>query len=199
MIKLFWCERSRAMRGAWLLEELGVPYELVRIDVRSEDPKPADFRKASPMGKVPAIQDGDTSLAESAAFSLYLADKYTDAGLAPLPDAPDRGDYLYWMIYTPGTIEPAMGEKFSGIAPNKLAHGWGDFPTMIQVLEGRLRDRTWLLGDSFCAADVLVGSSVNFMKMFGALPDSPILDAYLERCKARPAFARAMAHEAAYA
>jgi len=196
MIKLYWCAQTRAMRVIWLLEELGVDYELMPVDVRAGE-RPADFIKASPMGKVPAIADGDVAVSDSATIALYLADKYTDAGLAPAVTAPDRADYLYWMLYTPGVIEPAMAEKFSAMPANKLAHGWGDFPTMVQVLEDRLKDRQWIMGDHFTAADVLIGSSLNFMRMFGIMPDSTRLNAYTDRCVARPAFAAAMAKDAA--
>lgn len=198
MITLYWCPKTRAMRGLWLLEELGEPFEVAEINIR--DPKsrhdPA-FRAASPMGKVPAIADGEVRMAESAAIGLYLADRYPSAGLAPPADHPDRGRYLYWMVFTPGVIEPAMAERFNGWEPNRGQHGWGDFNSMVDTLERGLQPGPWLLGEHFSAADVLVGSSVNFMRMFGILPDSAALTAYVDRCTQRPAFRRAMERERA--
>lgn len=196
-MKLFWCPRTRSLRALWLLEELGVPYERVFIDIRdpglTRDP---EFKLASPMGKVPALADGKVRLADSAAIGLYVADRYPAAKLAPAIDDPMRGAYLWWMIYTPGVIEPAMAEKFSGIAPNRLSHGWGDFELMIETLENGVKDGPWLLGDKFSAADVLVGSSAYFMKQFGMLPQSKPIEAYIDRCLKRPAYERALVIDA---
>ncbi|HKJ17127.1 MAG TPA: glutathione S-transferase family protein [Xanthomonadales bacterium] len=196
MIRLYWCPQTRAARALWLLEELGQPFEVAQIDIRDEasrsDP---DFRKASPMGKVPAISDGEVHLSDSAAIALYLADRYPEAGLAPAVDSHLRGQYLYWMVFTPGVIEPSMAERFGGWEPKPAQHGWGSFDAMIETLTSGLETGPWLLGEKFSAADVIVGSSVNFLKMFGILPDSEILGAYVDRCLARPAYQRAMARE----
>lgn len=201
MINLFWCPRTRASRILWLLEELGEPYTVRAIDIRDpEARKDPDFQLASPMGKVPAIMDqtpsGTVYMADSAAIGLYLADRYPAAGLAPPMDDTRRGRYLYWMTYTTGAIEPAMAEKFGGWEVSPVSCGWGNFDTMIGVLERGLEPGPWLLGEQFSAADVLVGSSVYFMKLFGVLPESALLQEYAARCLARPAYARALARDA---
>jgi len=177
------------------------PFEVRMIDIRDPAAKnDPDFRAASPMGKVPAIQDrredATIRMADSSGIALYLADRYPAAGLAPAIDSPLRGDYLYWMTYTPGVIEPAMMERFNQWEVSRATSGWGNFDTMIEVLQDRLSGRDWLLGEGFSAADVLVGSSIYFMKLFGALPASPVLEAYLERCTARPGHAAAIARDA---
>lgn len=195
-MKLFWCPRTRASRAVWLLEEAGVAYERVLIDLRdAEAKKDAAFQAASPMGKVPALEDGEVRMADSAAIALYIADRYPAAGLAPAIDDPQRGRYLYWMTYAPGVIEPAMAEKFAGWETNRAQRGWGDFEIMIEVWEQELGDRPWLLGERFSAADIMVGSSAVFMRMFGILPDSRVLNEYADRCLARPAYQRALALE----
>lgn len=200
MITLFWCPQTRASRTLWLLEEIGRPFQVRTIDIRDpEAKKDPDFVKASPMGKVPAIMDatlgGTIYLADSAPIALYLADRYSAAHLAPGIDHPLRAQFLYWMNYTPGVIEPAMMERFLGIEVPRSSSGWGNFDTMIEVLENGLKDKDWLLGDDFTAADVLVGSSVYFMKKFGILPESPVLEAYIERCLERPAYQKALARD----
>lgn len=196
MIKLFWCPRTRAMRVLWLLEEMEADFELVHIDIQDEAAKDdAAFKKASPMGKVPALLDGDTGVADSAVIGLYLTERFPEAGLAPAVGDKDRADFLYWMLYTPGVIEPAMAEKFGGWEARRASHGWGDFETMISLLEDRLAGQEWLLGDRFSAADVLVGSSLYFIRMFGILPEGTKLEPYIDRCVARPAFQRALARE----
>jgi glutathione S-transferase len=201
MITLFWCPRTRASRILWLLEEMDQPFEVRMIDIRDPEARSdPEFRAASPMGKVPAIMDtggdGVVRVADSAAIALYLADRYPSAGLAPPVDDAARGDYLYWMTFTPGVIEPAMSEKFNDWQVSRATSGWGDFPTMIEVLERGLQPGPWLLGERFSAADVLVGSSVYFMKVFGVLPDSAILHEYCDRCLARPAYQKALARDA---
>jgi glutathione S-transferase len=201
MITLFWCPQTRASRILWLLEEMGEPFEVRMIDIRKPESKTdPDFVAASPMGKVPALMDetpnGTVYVADSAAIALYLCDRYPAAGLAPAVDDPFRGKFLYWMTYTPGVIEPAMMEKFTGQQVSRATSGWGNFDTMIEVLESALQDGPWIMGAQFSAADVLLGSSVNFMKMFGILPENATLEAYIERCLARPAFTKALARDA---
>ena len=201
MITLFWCPRTRASRILWLLEEMDQPFEVRMIDIRNPDARTdPDFMAASPMGKVPAVMDtggeGTVRLADSAAIALYLADRYPSAGLAPSIEHPSRGDYLYWMTFTPGVIEPAMMERFNNWEVSRATSGWGDFDTMIEVLERGLQQGPWLLGPKFTAADVLVGSSVYFMKAFGVLPESETLLAYCDRCLARPAYQKALARDA---
>ena len=195
-MKLFWYPKTRAQRAAWMLEETGLRYERELVDVRNPEAKrdPA-FAAASPMGKVPALEDGEVRLADSAAICLYLADRYPACGLAPALDDPRRGAYLYWMIYTPGVIEPAMAERFNGVTPNRLSSGWGDFDLMIETLTAGVVEGPWVCGEQFTAADVMLGSSVHFMQQFGVLPDSPTLSAYGERCRERPACQRALAME----
>lgn len=195
-MKLFWCPQTRAQRIVWLMGESGLDYEPVLIDIRDpEKPRDPDFAKASPMGKVPALADGEVRLADSAAIALYVADRYPQTKLAPAVDDPRRGRYLWWMIFTPGVVEPALSEKFSGAEPNRQRSGWGDFELMIETFEGGLEGREWLLGDQFSAADVMCGSSALFMKQFGMLPESRLLEDYAERCSARPAYRRSLEME----
>lgn len=196
-MKLFWCPKTRAARAVWMLEEVGCDYEKVLIDIRDSKARgQPDFLTASPMGKVPALEDGENRMAESAAICLYLADRYASGRLAPPIDADDRGEFLYWMFFSPGVIEPCMAERFGTAQESRSAHGWGDFDSMIKTLEARLHSRDWLMGDAFTAADVMVGSTCAFLQMFGIMPESPILAAYLDRCAAREAYQRGFVEEA---
>ena len=193
-MKLYWSPQTRSTRAIWMVEEAGLEYELELVDIRGEDRHDSEeFRAASPMGKVPALVDGDAAMSESAAICLYLADRYCAGTLAPALDDPDRGKFLYWLMYTPAVVEPAMSENFSGAEPNRARSGWGDYELMIETLENGLGDNTWILGDQFTAADVMLGSSMVFMRAFGMLPDSATLSAYADRSLARPAYAKAMA------
>jgi len=192
-VKLFWSSQTRSARAVWLLEEAGVDYEVETVDIRGSDRTDSDeFRAASPMGKVPALVDGDIRMSESAAIALYIADRYCSGTLAPALDDSARGKFLYWIMYTPAVIEPAMSEKANNIEANRVRSGWGDFDLMIETLETALQNNCWLLGDQFTAADVMVGSSVVFLRMFGMLPESAVLSDYADRCLARPAYQKAL-------
>ena len=200
MITLFWCPKTRASRALWMLNELGEPFEARMTDIRDpENIGDPDFDKASPMGKVPALMDtsgeGTVYMADSAAICLYLADRYAPGRLAPAVDDPARGSFLFWTIYTPGAIEPAMMEKFVGFEVNRGTSGWGNYDQMLQVLEEGVGDGPWIMGEQFTAADVLLGSSVFFLKQFGLIGEGSALDPYLERCLARPAYQAALARE----
>ena len=191
-MKLFWSPQTRSTRAIWMLEEAGVEYELELVDIRAEDRKDTpEFRSASPMGKVPALIDGDVRMNESAAICLYIADRYSPGTLAPACDDPLRGQFLYWTMYTPAVIEPSMSEKFNNVAPNRGQSGWGDFDLMIETWENGLAGKDWILGENFSAADVMLGSSAIFLRMFNMLPESDVLNAYADRCESRPAFVRA--------
>ena len=144
------------------------------------------------MGKVPALIDGEIRMAESAAICLYVADRYGMGSLAPALDDPQRGKYLYWTLYTPAVIEPAMSEKFNNVTPNRQRSGWGDFDLMIETWDDALEGREWILGDSFTAADVMLGSSAIFLRLFEMLPNTRNLGDYADRCAARPAYVRAV-------
>ncbi len=192
-MKLFYAPQTRSTRALWMLEECGLDYELELVDIRSPERKDSDeFRRASPMGKVPALVDGDAAMSESAAICLYLADRYAPGRLAPAIDDDRRGRFLYWLMYTPAVVEPAMSEKFAGVEPNRGRSGWGDFDLMIETWEQAVGKQPWILGDEFTAADVMLGSSAVFLRMFDMLPESPVLSGYADRCLARDAYKTAL-------
>jgi len=190
-MKIFWAPQTRSTRALWMLEEAGIDYEMQLVDIRKADRNDSEeFLAASPMGKVPAIIDGDTAMSESAAICVYVADRYALGTLAPTIDDPIRGKYLYWVMYAPSVVEPAMAEKVSDVEPNRGRNGWGDFDEMIRVFDEGLEGKDWILGDQFSAADVMLGSSAVFLRMFDMLPASRNIGDYADRCIARPAFQR---------
>ncbi len=121
----------------------------------------------------------------------YVANRYAPGTLAPAVDDPLRGKFLYWTLYTPAVVEPAMSEKFNNVEANRARSGWGDFKLMIQTFDEALEGREWIVGDRFTAADVMLGSSAVFMRMFDMLPETRNIGAYADRCMARPAHQRA--------
>lgn len=191
-MKLYWAPQTRSQRAIWMLEEAGIDYDMELVDIRAPDrDDSAEFLAASPMGKVPAIADGEVCMSESAAICIYIADRYTSGTLAPAIDDPSRGQYLYWTMYTPAVVEPAMSEKFNNVEANRARSGWGDFELMIRTFDDALEGSEWIVGDRFTAADVMLGSSAVFMRMFDMLPESRNIGAYADRCMARPAHQRA--------
>lgn len=195
-MKLYWCANTRAFRIAWLLEEAGVPYQRVTIDIRDAAAKnePA-FRAVSPLGKVPALEDGPARLNDSGAIAIYVADAYPAARLAPAVGDPARAAFLQWVVYPNSVIEPAMIEKFMKLTLDPRSIGWGSWDSMLQTLRGALAPGPWLLGERFTAADVLVGAGVRFLREFKMIENEPALEAYVDRCAARPAFQRALAFD----
>ncbi len=198
MIRLYWSPQTRSARALWALEEVAQKYEVVPIHIRAEDRRdPKGFLAASPLAKVPALDDDGVMVADSAAIALYLAERYAPGALASKPNGPSRGAFLYWLFFTPSVIEPAMAEKFAKLEPNPTAYAWGSFDRMVTAMETRLEGREWVAADRFTMADLMLAGSIQFMSMFGVLEPSAVLKTYMDRCLARPAYARAMERDAA--
>ena len=192
MMQLYWSPRSRSFSSLWLFEETGQPYERVLTDISTGAQKRIEYLAINPMGKVPALKDGDATLAESAAICAYVAERYPEAKLAPALGDPLRAKYLYWLFFGPGCIEPAMVQLATKIEMNPVAAGWGDAQRVIDVLDNALTEGPWILGENFSAADIVIGSGLNFaVRLFKIIPSRPSFDAYIARCMARPAFQRA--------
>jgi len=196
-MQLFWSPKTRSIRAVWMLEELGVPYDRVKIDIHDPVSKSNEtLRLASPMGKVPALEDGDVHIWDSGAICGYLADQYPQKKLAPPIGDSQRASYLMWLMFTNSVIEPAMAEKFAKLAPNPTQYGWGSWDQMLTLLRNGLARGPWILGDRFTAADVLLGMSCQYLQQFKLIDNEPVLSAYVTRCADRPAYKRAMEIEA---
>jgi glutathione S-transferase len=192
MIKLYWAPRTRSFTALWLMEETGQPYERVLTDISTGAQKTPEYLAINPMGKVPAIKDGDATLAEAAAICAYVAERYPDAKLAPALGDPLRAKYLYWLFFSPGCIEPSIVQLATRIEMNPVAAGWGEAKRVFDVLDAAVAKGPWILGDNFSAADIIIGSGLNFaVNLFKMVPSRPSFDAYLARCMERPAFQRA--------
>ena len=196
-MKLFFAPQTRSITALWMLLEAGAPYEIVRVNIRAPGHPSAEFRQVNPMGKVPALQDGGLGFGETSAILLYIADKFPQAKLAPLPTDPNRGRFLQWLMYPPTTIEPAMMEKRRGSEPMTTAAGWGDYDRAMAALEGAMTPGKWLFGDQFTAADLYVASSLGFGMMFGMIDKRPAFVEFSERASARAAYKKAREIEAA--
>ncbi|MEH6699441.1 MAG: glutathione S-transferase family protein [Brevundimonas sp.] len=184
--------RGRIVR--WMLEEVGRPYRTELLDYGTTM-KGADYLAINPMGKVPAIVCDGEVVTECAAICTFLADRFPEAGLAPGPQEAGRGTFLRWMFFAAGPLEAAVTAKSMNLlAPADKAGtlGYGTFEAAIDALEGAVSgDGPRILGDRFSAADVYVGSQINWGLMFKSIPDRPAFVAYADRLRARPAYLRA--------
>jgi glutathione S-transferase len=192
MMKLYWSPRTRSFSSLWLMEETGQPYERILIDVFKGAQKTPEYLVVNPMGKVPALSDGEATLAEAAAICAYVAERYPQSNLAPPVGDPLRAKYLYWLFFAPGCLEPAMVQLATKVEMNPVAAGWGDAQRVFDVLDTALQGGPWILGETFSAADIAIGSGLNFaVRLFKMAPSRPSFERYIDRCAARPAFQRA--------
>ncbi|MFZ7092358.1 glutathione S-transferase family protein [Primorskyibacter sp. 2E233] len=188
---------SRGRIARWMLEEVGAPYRTVVLEYGA-DMKSPEYLAINPMGKVPTIVHGDAVVTECAAICAYLADAFPEAGMAPPPTSPERGAYYRWMFFGAGPLETAVVTKSFGFdVPDdpqaRRRAGWGNFDTTVSTLGGLLSDgRSYLLGDSFSALDVYLGSQIAWGVQFGTLPALPGFEEYAARIIARPAAIRAL-------
>ncbi|HEX2674500.1 MAG TPA: glutathione S-transferase family protein [Polyangiaceae bacterium] len=188
---------SRAATVLWMLEELGVAYELRFVDLLAGAHKAPELLALNPMGKLPILTDGDQVVTEVAAIGLYLADRYALGRLAPKPDDPQRGTYLRWSFFAPSVIEPGVIAKANGWEAKPSQVGWGTHESMVQAVEFALGDRQYLLGDTFSMADTIFGGTLRYMLRFKMLEPRPALTRYVDRLSARPAHQRADARNQA--
>ena len=189
MMKLYWSPRSRSFTTLWLMEETGEPYERVLTDISTGANKAPEYLAINPMGKVPALADGDVTIAESAAICTYVADRYPQAKLAPPLNDPRRAKYLQWLFFAPSCIEPAILQAYLKLEIPAVSAAWGSTTQTFDVLDQALNKGPWLLGDDFSAADIAIGAGMNYaIRMFKMVPTRPNFDRYLNACAARPAF-----------
>jgi glutathione S-transferase len=195
MMQLYYAPRTRSFTTLWLMEETGQPYERVLVDISTGAQKAADYLAVNPMGKGPALKDGEAVLAEAAAICAYVAERYPQAKLAPPVGDPARAKYLQWLFFAPSCIEPALIQIFTKVDVPTSTAAWGSADQVFDVLEQALDKGPWLLGDNFSAADIAIGSGLNFaIRLFKMVPARPAFDRYLDACAARPAFQRALQH-----
>jgi glutathione S-transferase len=213
MIIVHHLNNSRSQRVLWLLEELGLEYEVKRYE---RDPKtmlaPASLRQIHPLGKSPIITDGELVLAESGAIVEYLVDRYSKGRLAPPPETSERLRYTYWLHYAEGSAMPPLllklvfdrleqspmpffirpiarsisgSVKSSFIAPQIAQH--------LDYLEAELGKSLWFVGDEFTAADVQMSFPLEAAMARAGLDTSrPKLMEFLDRIHTRPAYQRAL-------
>ena len=193
MITLYHSPQTRSGSIVWLLEELEVPYQTKIVDFRRPDGTgKKDPANPHPHGKVPALVDGNDTVFEGSAIALFLTDKYRTKKLGPAVGEPKRGEYLSWLAYRPGVMEPALISRRFDVKHVYGAMGWAPADEVEETLNHHLASRKYLLGDEFSAADILIGGGVHFMFMAKMFKETPVMKAYAERVIDRPAYRKMM-------
>ena len=200
MLTVYHLNESRSVRILWLLEEIGAPYQIVRFERDATRRAPPELVEVHPLGKAPVIRDGDLVLAESGAIVEYLVERHGGGRLAPRPDTAAWGLYLHWLHFAEGTaMLPLLLDLFLGMGmipggKDGLLGGFvkTELTRQLDYVERELGDRQYLLG-AFTAADVMMGFPLDLAERQGHLAGRPRLLGYVERLRARPAYARAQA------
>jgi glutathione S-transferase len=183
--------RGRIVR--WMLEEIGQPYETVLLEYQTAMKSP-DYLAINPMGKVPALKHGDAVVTECAAICAYLADAFPAANLAPPLGDKLRAPYVRWLFFGAGPVEAATTYNALGFQlpeDKKATAGYGSLAEVTDALERAISNGDYILGDSFSAADVYVGSHIGWGMQFGSIEKRPAFGAYAARIFSRPAAIRA--------
>ena len=213
MITVHHLNNSRSQRVLWLLEELGLPYEITKYQ---RDPAtmlaPPELQRVHPLGKSPVITDGDVTVAESGAIVDYLVERYGNGRLVPAAGTPQRLRWTYWLHFAEGSAMPPLLLKLiferikvspmpffakpiaRGIA-NKVMAAMVDpnLKRQLDFMEGELRQSEWFAGSEFSAADIQMSFPVEAAAQRAGLDASrPKLMAFLKRIHARPAYRRAL-------
>jgi glutathione S-transferase len=176
-----------------MLEELGVPYEIIPVDLDAKQNREPGYLRVNPLGRVPALIDGEVTIFESIAICMYLAERCSERGLAPPVSSPLRAPYYQWLLFCASTIEPAIGrwsQHGGDVAEAERENARARFAEAAKVLTGALGTAEHMLGDAFSTVDVIVGSNLRWARLVGLLDGYDALSSYVERLLARPAARR---------
>lgn len=188
-MKHYFNPMSRGVITDWMLKELDVPHEQIIIDFSTGENNSPEYRKINPMGKLPALVDGETVVTEVAAICAYLADKFPEKGLAPEAGSTDRGAYYRYLFIAGNTVEPALSLAAAGFEhPQPSSAGWGDTSRVLATIETMTPEVGWVLGERFTAADVVFGGLLDISMVFKLFEASPGVAGYVERIRGRQAY-----------
>jgi glutathione S-transferase len=201
MMKIHHAPNTRSVRAVWLLEELGIPYELEMHKLGDPAMRSPEYRKVHPMGRVPALEDGDVTIFESGAIVEYVLARHGDGRMRPAVDAPEFPAYLQWLHYAEGMIMPPVNiivVETILLPPERrndanVARATKLLGQMLSAVDAHMEGREYLAGE-FSGADIMTGHACTVSRRLGAdVSDKPNVEAYIERCNARPALQKAWA------
>ena len=196
MLKLHHAPNSRAGRIVWLLEELGLDYELNAMAFHPKDLKSDEHRTRHPLGRIPVLEDGDVMIYESGAIVEYIIARYTDGALKPGVESVLFPQYLQWFHYCEGMVMPPVNTIIVQtllLPPERqskevLEQAQRLLSKAVAPVNENLEGKDYLIGD-FSAADIMLGHACFMSNRLGCVPDDMVhLKAYVERLQTRPAF-----------
>ena len=196
MLKLHFAPNSRAGRIVWLLEELGMAYEINKMAFSPKDLKSDEHRARHPLGRVPVLEDGDITLFESGAIVDYIFERHQNGGLKPAADSPLFPNYLQWFHYCEGMVMPPVNTivvQTVLLPPDRrdetaLGQAQRLLTKALEPVEGALAGKEYLIGD-FSGADIMLGHACFMSNRLGCVSEAmPNLQGYVKRIADRPAF-----------
>lgn len=188
-ITLYTNPQSRGRIARWMLEKIGVPYD-VKVMEYGSDIKSPEYLKLNPMGKVPTLTFNDSVITEVVAICTFLAEQFPEKGLAPALDSSARGSYYRWLFFIAGPMEMATSAKAFGWEINDktaMSIGCGRIQDTLNTIEQTLAKQPYLCGDQFTTADLLMSSYLGWEMMMKVLEPTPVFSEYVERCHQREA------------
>lgn len=200
-MKLYHAPNTRSVRIVWLLEELGLPYELELFKLGDKAMRSPEYLKVNPMGRVPTLEDDDVTLSESTAIVQYVLARYGNGRMVPDTASPNFPAYLQWLHYAEGMIMPPVNTivvETILLPPERKNQVNVDRATklltrMLTAVDQHMTDREYLAGE-FSGADIMTGHACTVSKRLGAdVSAMPNVQAYIERVNARPAMQKAWA------
>ncbi|MDO6415600.1 glutathione S-transferase family protein [Sphingomonas sp. BIUV-7] len=198
MITLHHLNFSRSTRVLWLLEELGLKYELKAYERDQNFRAPAALRAVHPLGKAPILVDDDLVLAESSTILRYLEQKYGDGRLVPAPGTPERALHDEWLDFVESSaglpiMFTLLGAKTGGLPPGLAGFTAPELAKTLSYISDRVADRPFLMGERLTLADIQMVYLLAALRNAGQLGDYPAVAAYLERLEATPGLTKAVA------
>ena len=200
MIKLHFAPNSRAGRIVWLLEELGLDYDINKMAFHPKDLKSDDHRARHPLGRIPVIEDGEVMLYESGAITEYILERHKNGGLKPAVDDPRYPAYLQWFHYCEGMVMPPVNTivvQTILLPPDRrdetaLGQAQRLLTKALDPVNEALEGKDYLIGD-FSAADIMLGHAVFMSNRLGCVADDKVnLKRYVANIEGRPAFQTAI-------
>jgi glutathione S-transferase len=193
MMRLYEFAPTRSIRARWTLQELGVDFEVVSVNLLAGEHRQPEFLAINPAGKVPVLVDGDQVLSESVAITIYLAEKYPDKGLIPR-QGDTRAQAMRWLLFTTTELEQPLWRIARHTAlypeekrlPGDVALAREDFTAMAKVLDQHMVEREFVVGDGVTIADFVLAYTLDWAQMVGLLDGLPRLEGYMERMYDRP-------------
>lgn len=204
MLTIYHVPMTRSVRVVWLCKELQLPHEVKTISFSAEYRNSAEWRKFNPVGKVPAMTDGDFTMFESGAMVQYLLDRYGEGRLEPKRATPAHALYQQWSWFAEATFARPIGEL---VNHRRVFGEAGQIPAVVEEMKGRvqlclqavdeaLQGQHYLVGDSFTAADIMMGYSVMLAHRFVPLDPYPNVSEYWRLLSAQPALVETLAIKA---